>query len=372
MSLDLLPDLHARLLRVVSAGDAASIEVWEAWYEAIDWSGDVDPHSTRLLPLLYRNLKRHGLKHQAMPMFAGIGRKHWASNMRFFHDLSPVLSNLAEAAGLVMIGHPLGLAMLEGEFGLRPLEQVDLIVRRTSVPAAIHSLQASGWKTGIRLPTGWLAGYAAACDSIRLYSKAGPDLRLRWELPGHQDENPNGSWWTGARQADLLTQPVLLPDAAAYLWHILTAPPPRAGAALYARLTDLAWFAAAYENGGLDIERWTRLLQGRTVDPAAASVLKAAGELYPALFPASLLPPLLHAIDRSAEEDPQPEIRRPRLIERMRSNWSQYRRGTEQGGSLLTAVAAFPGYLMAKWRLGHPAQLPVRLWRSLTYQWRKS
>ena len=355
MRLELLPDLDARLLRAVAARDADSIAVWEAWYEMIDWSGDVDPHSTRLLPLLYRNLKRLGFKHQAMPMFAGIGRKHWAGNMRLFKALSPALANLARAAVPVMVGHPLGLALLEGEFGLRPNRPVDLIVHRQRVPEAIRSLRAAGWRTGIRLPTGWLAGYAAACDSITLYGQPGPDLRLRWDLPGKDDGNRNVSWWTRARQAELLTLPVLIPDGAAYLWHILSS---RAGAALYARLADLAWFAAAYQNEGIDVERWDELLQGRTADPAAASILKAAGELYPAMFPASLLPALLNAIDRYAETDPESEVGKPLLIARMRTNWSQYRRGAEQAGSLFTVLTAFPGYLMAKWRLGASCPAP--------------
>ena len=80
-----------------------AISAWQQWRNMVDLEGHPDYWAYRLLPLLYKNLQRYGVKDPFMKRLKGIYRLAWYKNQRFFYDMSRVLKYLHEMDLLVII-----------------------------------------------------------------------------------------------------------------------------------------------------------------------------------------------------------------------------------------------------------------------------
>src|ERR1035438_1490926 len=67
------------------------------WLGLIDIDKDFDQGTFRLLPLMYDNLRQHGVDHPLMSRLKGICRLTWYKNNKLFNDLRPVMEALHDA-----------------------------------------------------------------------------------------------------------------------------------------------------------------------------------------------------------------------------------------------------------------------------------
>jgi hypothetical protein len=68
----------------------AAIEAWCEWKAAVDLDR-IDEGSSRLLPLLYRNLHSYGVRDPMMQRYKGVHRLTWYKNHLLFHHLLPLV-----------------------------------------------------------------------------------------------------------------------------------------------------------------------------------------------------------------------------------------------------------------------------------------
>ncbi len=141
------PTEFERLLLHAALGD--EVECREAWGRARAAVGDADTldhASYRLMPLLYRNLAAHGVEDPRLGVLKGIYRHAWYLNQRRFHTAAGMLARM-QAEGIetvVLKGAALG-ALYYRDLGVRPVWDVDVLVRRADVPHAAQVLLAAGW-----------------------------------------------------------------------------------------------------------------------------------------------------------------------------------------------------------------------------------
>jgi hypothetical protein len=136
------------LLRAALLGPEAAREALEAWTAAVDIE-DIDMGSYRLLPLLYLNLKRHGIEHPHEGRLKGNYRLAWYQNRIGLHHLSVALGALS-SAGIETMALK-GAALLAAGYcdpGARPMGDIDLLVRPRDVRTAVRALEAEGWSAG--------------------------------------------------------------------------------------------------------------------------------------------------------------------------------------------------------------------------------
>jgi hypothetical protein len=140
--------LRASLLE---GGDA--IGAWKEWESKVDIDS-LDQGSRRMLPKLYRNLCANGVKDSSMDKLKGMYRLTWYKNQMLFRRMTDLLQPLHASGIQTMIMKGAALIVLNyKDFGQRPMDDFDVLVRRENVLEAVDLLSELGWKPVTEL--GW-------------------------------------------------------------------------------------------------------------------------------------------------------------------------------------------------------------------------
>jgi hypothetical protein len=148
MPLHLWPDDTQRLLLHAALDDGqVAIDAFRAWCCAVDFSGDIDGGSFRLLPLAYTNLSRLGCTDPLMTRLRGVYRHSWCDAQIHLRRGSEIVGFLADRniPTLVSKGLPLA-ALYYTSVALRPMSDIDLVVPRGQAREAVAALESAGWE----------------------------------------------------------------------------------------------------------------------------------------------------------------------------------------------------------------------------------
>jgi hypothetical protein len=143
----LLPSLEQELLlkAALEAGEPAR-KAWAAWRGSFDY-GALDEGTLRLAPLLHANLKRLGIADPLLARMSEVRRVAWYRQIQLTARLKAVLAAFAPAGieTLLLKGLPLGLAYYD-DADLRPIGDLDLMIRHRDWGIAVDLLAATGWR----------------------------------------------------------------------------------------------------------------------------------------------------------------------------------------------------------------------------------
>jgi hypothetical protein len=182
-------ELELLLLKAaLSEGDEAQ-ESWQAARGRIGSIRALGGETYRLLPLLYRNLSEQGVDGPGLAQLKGVYRHSWYANHMHFRRAGELLGSLERASvdTLVLKGGALSRLYYDAP-GTRPMEDVDVLVRRRQVHRAIAVLEREGWAS--------VAGGAPTESVLRTRHSApwshprGGELDLHWSplwQPTHED-----------------------------------------------------------------------------------------------------------------------------------------------------------------------------------------
>lgn len=136
--------LKASLLK----GNAA-VDAFQEWKSLVDIKS-VDPGSYRLFPLLYVNLKSSGVEDPLINIFEWVYRTTQKNTAVLFENMLPLLRQFRNAGVEFMLlkGTALILTYYKDR-GLRPMMDVDILVRTTEAREAIKLLTSLGWRSSI-------------------------------------------------------------------------------------------------------------------------------------------------------------------------------------------------------------------------------
>jgi hypothetical protein len=178
--------LHSALDRGPNAAAA-----WEAWRRGGGEIRTLDRLSSRLLPLIAKNLADNGVPEPELGLLRGVRRYAWVEHTERIRRLAPFAAALAGAGIQVLFLKGAALAPLYyGELGLRALADLDVLVRRDDVPRAVRRLA----QLGVRPRDGYaksleraLAGEANLADegfqhSLPFFTRDGLELDLHWSV----------------------------------------------------------------------------------------------------------------------------------------------------------------------------------------------
>ena len=273
-------DTDDLVLRAALRPDADGRAAWEEYCARV---ADPPPAHERLLPLVAatraadtpdgpllargRALRRHTRV-----------RHHW-----LVHAVAPVLVDLTAAVGppMALKGLPLGLGYYDDP-GLRPLQDVDLLVRPRAFEAALARLRAQGYTTRVAVDP----AFVVDARGVDLRSPSGgPDLDLHWQvhrsvaLPGapatwgrhfFARPRPDDPVWARAVPLQVGDAAVVAPGAADLLVHVV------AHGAASGREPALRWAADAtvlIRSGGVDWDLVVADAARRGVTPEVADAL---------------------------------------------------------------------------------------------------
>jgi hypothetical protein len=137
------------LLRAALCDGDEARSAYQTWRERLDWER-LPGTWQRLLPLLHDNARRLGLSDQLLERFGGVRRYFWARNLRLMELTKQVHAAFAEAGvpALALKGTSL-VAAAYVDRSVRPMEDIDVLVRRSQVEDAMRVLSGLGFRPHI-------------------------------------------------------------------------------------------------------------------------------------------------------------------------------------------------------------------------------
>ena len=216
---------QALMLRAALLPGVEGIEAAKTWLA----SADIDrlgKASRGLLPLLYQRFRRDGIEDPLMPTLKGVKRHTWYNNRLLFHHGAAAVRILEQAGIEVMLlkGAALVAAYLH-DGSMRPMEDLDLLVRHRDARSAVTALRRQGWimrhaphRSGQYLDDG-LYTAAKGCHFVHA---SGIQIDLHWNLTSrclgpHADDD----FWAASRDCRFEGQDARVLHPADQLLHVV-------------------------------------------------------------------------------------------------------------------------------------------------------
>lgn len=358
------PTAHQELLLRAALGrgeDARS--AWEEWKRAVNID-EADWGSYRLLPLVYRNLQQLGVQDALMGKLKGVHRNTWYKNQLLFDLLGKILTAF-HGAGLQTLALK-GAALIPlhyKDYGLRAMNDTDLLVPPAAAPRALELLRQLGWTPRYRAPHAW------SCTD-----GAGHEFDLHWHVlaecckPGDDDD-----FWSGSVPLSLNGIETRALNPTDTLLHVC------AHGVKWNSLPPVRWVADAMILFGAAEIDWNRLVSQARRRELLLTLREALGYLRQTLaapVPEGIVEEMRRAQISAAErwdyrgKTGDPDERDPFL-----TGWAylrEYSRTVEEAGPA-EKLARWPEFLRDLWKLQHVWQVPFyavagaarRAWRML-------
>jgi Uncharacterised nucleotidyltransferase len=208
-----LPTVEEELLlkACLTQGEEA-LRSWRTWRDSVDIE-DIDVGTQRLLPLLYDNLRTLGVNDPILSRYKSVYRYFWLQNQLQTRQAVEVLELLAAAGieGMLLKGTAF-IALYYRRYGLRPMDDVDVLVRPERIEYAIDVLRNAGWR--LKQTLHWMISHR----SPAVHLERGP-----FELDLHrrvfQDEFSGDEFWFDGQSVAVLGKPTKTLSDTGHLLH---------------------------------------------------------------------------------------------------------------------------------------------------------
>ncbi|HMQ54674.1 MAG TPA: nucleotidyltransferase family protein [Anaerolineae bacterium] len=172
------------LLRAALLPGEEALAAWRHWRSQVKIEIEhVDAGSFRLLPLVYRNLRKQGMADPLLKRLKGVYRLTWYQNQLHLRAAAEVIQ-LLQSAGietLCLKGVPLLLRYYQ-DYGLRPMGDFDVLVPTVQRDAAIECLIQAGWQAHWRPATKLTKDYLKIKHSWNFTHANGGEFDLHWHV----------------------------------------------------------------------------------------------------------------------------------------------------------------------------------------------
>jgi hypothetical protein len=282
-------ELQRDLLRAALRSGEEARQAWRAVAPDLG-RPDLDPGSRRLLPLLHANREALGLPADPTDPLARAYRATRERTAAGLGDAREALGALraAEIDGLLLKGAALVLGAYRDP-GLRPMDDVDVLVPEAAAKAAVRALAARGWRP--REPV--TDAYRATRHAVPLVHPERTQVDLHWHVfEEHCPAATDGAFWAQARTlADPLLEgvPVRVLAPADQLLHVVV------HGLKWSRIPAVRWAADAamvLRGGPVDWDRLRAQARQRGFVLRARLALAYLRDVIGEPLPAGVLDPL--------------------------------------------------------------------------------
>ncbi len=332
---------------------------WARWRAAVDFD-EIDGGSMRLLPLVYRNLGAETFDPEAGAMMKRTYRSSWSHNQMLFKRAAGALGALGETGIETMVLKGASLSLLAyGGPGVRPMDDVDVLVPIERRADAIDVLRAAGWRPEKADPEAW----AEVHHSMGIAGPGGGNLDLHWfSLWQPARDEP---LWRAAVPLELSGVRTLAPCPADQLLLVCVHGTP------WSPLPPFRWIAdaaAVIRSAGeeLDWDRLTSEAERRQLTISAAAALGYLREEFHLAVPSAVLDRLRVAPASRHERTAFHAACGPDSPQRtLRMAWDRYRRLRDLDTGA-PRPSGFVPFARRFWGLDSPWQLPLHAARAFT------
>ena len=175
---------------------------------------DADHASQRLLPLVFWNLRRLGIDDPDVPRLRGTYRRAWYLNQLTFRTAAGVIGRFREAGIETLALKGVALSLLHyRDAGLRPMDDVDLLVRPSQAAEALAILERDGWQPLEKVPS-----HLEVKHAHPFMDDGGRRIDLHWNALW--EAAPDDDLWGGCGAAQVQGRPTLALDPTDQLLHV--------------------------------------------------------------------------------------------------------------------------------------------------------
>jgi Uncharacterised nucleotidyltransferase len=211
------------LLGAALLADEAARSAWRRVEPKLDI--DRAPgHVIRILPLLGSNLRAVDVETPIAPRLRGMYRKTWMYNNVLLARTADIVRELdeAEVPSMVLKGCAIALGYY-GDLGLRPMGDIDLMVKPSDIGAAVERLTSDGWTDYTeRKPGGTVFRHTHAYS---LWKGGDVGCDLHWMIGEHMllgpGEDPTPLFWPAARRLEVAGVSMLALSPTDQLLHVI-------------------------------------------------------------------------------------------------------------------------------------------------------
>jgi len=349
------------LLRAALLQGKEAIDAWYEWKSSVDVDR-LDPGSLRLLPLLYWNLRTHGVKDPLMNRFKGICRLTWYENQMLFYNMATLLRSFHNAGIQTMVLKGAALTLLHyRDYGLRAMSDFDVLVHTEQALAAINLLRKLGWTPKSRSPEAFTETYISVTKAHHFEDAAGRTLDLHWHvLPECCYPNADDDFWHGAVLTKIHDVPTHALNPTDQLLHVCV------HGARWNPVPPFRWVADAMMilNTSQSEIDWNRLItqvEKYGLILPLRDTLNYLRDMLDILVPLPILQSLQDIpVSRIERIEYEARTRPPELVGPLRGLWFHYLRYSRlvSGASLQHKLVGFPTVLQHIWGADHLWQVP--------------
>jgi Uncharacterised nucleotidyltransferase len=169
---------HHLLRAALLADRDAVLASLAAWKASVRFE-DLELGARRLLPLLYRNLKKLELADELMPRLKGVYRQVWFRNQLILREGAGAVRALqSEGIPVLLIKGAALVSSVYADVALRPMDDFDVVVPRQSFRRATEALRRHGWR--VTPEPGDLEPHLEFRHALALRREGSGDLDLHW------------------------------------------------------------------------------------------------------------------------------------------------------------------------------------------------
>lgn len=366
------PSQELLLQAALLPGDQA-VRAWEQWESGVVFE-TLDFTSRQLVPLLYCNLLTHGIDHPLMERFKGIHRFTWYKNQLMLNNTAVRLRSFHDAGIVTMILKGAALVSLHYDtYGLRPMNDVDVLVHTDKALAAMSLLEELDYTTVALQPE----HAKAFLHSLEYKDQDGNRLDLHWNvLPECRQADADDGFWSNAVTAEINEVRTCALSPTDQLLHVCV------HGARGRPVLRLIWIADAMTilNSSTSID-WDRLVLFGQTRRLTLPLRETLGYLHK-----SLDAPIPATVLQSMHETPVSRAERieyrvtsvrgegilARVLELFWMNYQWYKQSSD-GASLQHTRLGFARFLQRYWEISHLWKVPFcgageitrRIWNSI-------
>ncbi len=200
------------LLKAALFEDDRGLVAWQRWKQTNSLT-ETDEDSGRLFPLLCRRLLAAGIEDPDLRILKSSYRHQWIANQQRIAAAGRALSILADAGIETMVLKGAALAYRTyRDLGVRPMNDVDVLVAPDRAREAVQVLQADGWWPFLASP---LDALLPVTHSTLYRDEPDTGVDLHWYsmwAPAREED-----LWEAAEPFEIGRVPTLVPSAADHL-----------------------------------------------------------------------------------------------------------------------------------------------------------
>jgi len=209
------------LIRAAILRGNEAVNAWQEWTSIVAIN-EIDEDSRLFLPLLYKNLKTHNIDDPSINIYKREYRATWFRTHSLYRNAAQPLQSFHNAGiGTMLLKGAALTTLYYKDLGLRPMNDVDVLVHTQDVVASFDLLEKLGWRPSGKVQKNFDNKYLSFFSSRGFENDSDFAFDINWHLIKLCCQvDADDSFWEGAYPIKFQDIPVFVLNPTDQLIHV--------------------------------------------------------------------------------------------------------------------------------------------------------